>query len=286
MTKEITRWRHRPEHGDLIQSSWGDFVRWTDCEVLRGNLSLAEEGLASAMQEIAQLKAYAQETALALHRQGAEIERLRDCWSEALANVTARNQEIERLKAKLDEWHKAEAAWNWSVLQLLRQVAAGERRANEAQAILDGHRNIERPSDEPSEQLDEAHANAIATSVVQNVCELPDYTSPEDRPELLQCTVTELHSCVMQAFEQLEYDREMEVGPPGRCLAAGCAQSPMRAAFCEKHNEAIPLEDREDMVAAQRRALKSSGMSALCSHSHCRNPLPHVTGASCTIAMP
>ncbi len=97
---------------------------------LRGNLSLAEEGLASAMQEIQTLRGPGNPTQMAL-----------DAVTKPL------HIEIERLKAKRDEWYKAEAAWNWSVLQLLRQVAAGERRANEAQAILDGHRIIERPVD-------------------------------------------------------------------------------------------------------------------------------------------
>lgn len=48
-------------------------------EQLRGTLSLAEEGLAN----------YAQEN-----------QQLRECWAEALGNVTARNQEIERLQKK------------------------------------------------------------------------------------------------------------------------------------------------------------------------------------------
>lgn len=53
----------------------------------------------------------------------------------------------------------------------------------------------------------------IATRVVEAVCELPDYTSPDDQPDLLTCTVQELEHCVLRAFEQLEYDREMERGP-------------------------------------------------------------------------
>lgn len=44
-------------------------------------------------------------------------------------------------------------------------------------------------------------AEAIANQVVLNVCELPDYNSPDDRPELVMCTVKELHDCVMRAFE-------------------------------------------------------------------------------------
>jgi hypothetical protein len=53
----------------------------------------------------------------------------------------------------------------------------------------------------------------IATRVVEAVCELPDYNSPDDQPDLVMCTVQQLEHCVLQAFEQLEYDREMERGP-------------------------------------------------------------------------
>lgn len=42
----------------------------------------------------------------------------------------------------------------------------------------------------------------IATQVVQNVCELPDYNSPDDQPNLVMCTVEELHRCVMRALEE------------------------------------------------------------------------------------
>lgn len=41
----------------------------------------------------------------------------------------------------------------------------------------------------------------FAAQVIQNVCELPDYNSPDDQPDLLQCTVSELEQCVMSAFE-------------------------------------------------------------------------------------
>lgn len=42
---------------------------------------------------------------------------------------------------------------------------------------------------------------SIATQVVQNVCELPDYNSPDDQPDLVMCTVQELENCVLRAFE-------------------------------------------------------------------------------------
>jgi hypothetical protein len=47
-----------------------------------------------------------------------------------------------------------------------------------------------------------AQAEEIAAQVVRNVCELPDYTSPDDQPDLLTCTAAELHLCVMRALGQ------------------------------------------------------------------------------------
>lgn len=47
-----------------------------------------------------------------------------------------------------------------------------------------------------------AEAERIATDVVRNVCELPDYNSPDDQPDLLMCTVDQLHLCVMRALGQ------------------------------------------------------------------------------------
>lgn len=41
----------------------------------------------------------------------------------------------------------------------------------------------------------------FAAEVVREVCELSDYTSPDDQPDLLQCTVTELSACVLKTFE-------------------------------------------------------------------------------------
>lgn len=44
----------------------------------------------------------------------------------------------------------------------------------------------------------------FAAQLIQNVCELPDYTSPDNQPDLLQCTVKELESCVIRAFEHFD----------------------------------------------------------------------------------
>ncbi len=79
--------------------------------LLRGNLSLAEEGLASATQEIGQLQGqYAAANAMARAR-AEEIARLSACWAEALGNVTARNQEIERLYARWEHIRQAKLTW-------------------------------------------------------------------------------------------------------------------------------------------------------------------------------
>lgn len=44
----------------------------------------------------------------------------------------------------------------------------------------------------------------FAAQVILNVCELSDYTSPDDQPDLLQCTVKELEVCVLRAFEHFD----------------------------------------------------------------------------------
>lgn len=51
-------------------------------------------------------------------------------------------------------------------------------------------------------EMQREEAERIATNVVQRVCELPDYTSPDDQPDLLMCTVDQLHLCVMRALGQ------------------------------------------------------------------------------------
>jgi hypothetical protein len=44
----------------------------------------------------------------------------------------------------------------------------------------------------------------FATEVIRRVCELPDYTSPDNTPELLQCTITELEACILETFEHFD----------------------------------------------------------------------------------
>lgn len=80
-------------------------------DILRGNLTLAEEGLASATQEIQtrdqQLKESVDHDA-AYQR---DLARLRACWAEALANVTIRNQQIERLRTSLEQIQQQRLTW-------------------------------------------------------------------------------------------------------------------------------------------------------------------------------
>jgi hypothetical protein len=40
--------------------------------------------------------------------------------------------------------------------------------------------------------LTPAELEEAVPAIIKDVCELPDYTSPDDNPELLQCTVKEL----------------------------------------------------------------------------------------------
>lgn len=51
------------------------------------------------------------------------------------------------------------------------------------------------------EELGKNVAERLAEAVVRNVCELPGYTSPDDQPELVMCTVDELNACVVRAIE-------------------------------------------------------------------------------------
>lgn len=44
----------------------------------------------------------------------------------------------------------------------------------------------------------------FAAQVILNVCELPDYNSPDDQPDLLQCTVRQLEACILSAFEYFD----------------------------------------------------------------------------------
>jgi len=46
----------------------------------------------------------------------------------------------------------------------------------------------------------------FAAQVILNVSELSGYTSPDDQPELLQCTAAELETCVIKAFEHFDPD--------------------------------------------------------------------------------
>lgn len=57
------------------------------------------------------------------------------------------------------------------------------------------------PSSPSPSGLEPSDIEALAAVVVRDVCELPDYSSPEDQPNLIQCTVEELHVIVSGALE-------------------------------------------------------------------------------------
>jgi hypothetical protein len=41
---------------------------------------------------------------------------------------------------------------------------------------------------------------SVVASILRGVCELPGYTSPDDQPDLLQCTTAELELVVRRAL--------------------------------------------------------------------------------------
>lgn len=53
------------------------------------------------------------------------------------------------------------------------------------------------PCDPNAITLDPAKIDRIATSIVREVCELPDRNSPDDEPEMLLVTCDELHGIVI-----------------------------------------------------------------------------------------
>jgi hypothetical protein len=52
--------------------------------------------------------------------------------------------------------------------------------------------------------LSETQRQGLTGRIILNVCELSDYTSPDDQPDLLQCTVKELEACIERALEGVE----------------------------------------------------------------------------------
>lgn len=46
----------------------------------------------------------------------------------------------------------------------------------------------------------QADRDGVVADAIRNVCELGGYTSPDDQPELLQCTVSELEMCIRRAL--------------------------------------------------------------------------------------
>ncbi len=57
-----------------------------------------------------------------------------------------------------------------------------------------------RPASAPAE---EKCRNDLRARIIRNVCELPNYTSPDDQPDLLTCTVDELDACIERALDHV-----------------------------------------------------------------------------------
>lgn len=98
----------------------------------------------------------------------------------------------------------------------------------------------------------------LIEEIIRGVCELPDYNSPDDQPELLQCTVQELDAIL------------------DRCLPdeTGCSEELERLRKLEEHVERVACwinpndvyreirQTRDDIHSARearRRAVKTSG---------------------------
>lgn len=57
----------------------------------------------------------------------------------------------------------------------------------------------------------ETEAMRVANLIVRDVCELPDYTSPDDQPDLLQCTVEELQIICAQVIADAMAKRDARI---------------------------------------------------------------------------
>jgi hypothetical protein len=90
----------------------------------------------------------------------------------------------------------------------------------------------------------------FAAQVILNVCELSDYTSPDDQPDLLQCTVSELESCVIRAFEHFDSERGVPVEMTGWCAECGCGKNDPDGSVVFAH---LPLCSQSQKATAQQR---------------------------------
>jgi hypothetical protein len=54
----------------------------------------------------------------------------------------------------------------------------------------------------------------IAALIVRTVCELPGYSSPDDQPDLIMCTVQELEDAVLRALDSPSSARAIPVKVP------------------------------------------------------------------------
>ena len=67
---------------------------------------------------------------------------------------------------------------------------------------------------DPQPTAADREAREIARAIVQDICELPDFNSPDDPPDLLLCTVDELTNIALirvEAFTRRAQEREAEL---------------------------------------------------------------------------
>lgn len=61
--------------------------------------------------------------------------------------------------------------------------------------------NLLKPPDETTTEFDVVGAAKFAEEIIQRVCELPDRNSPDDEPEALVCSPSELEGCIVGVME-------------------------------------------------------------------------------------
>jgi hypothetical protein len=108
----------------------------------------------------------------------------------------------------------------------------------------------------------------LSSRIIRRVCELPDYTSPDDQPDLVMCTVNELDACIVNALEELpEIARacnsheklaaiaERFAGACKECDGKGFIEIPdtCDTSYCEDNTQTFPCEaclDIRDVLAS------------------------------------
>jgi hypothetical protein len=209
----------------------------TDNEQLRGNLSLAEDGLAAAMQELRDGG-----TLLVKYRE--EIERLRGCWSEALGNytdmTTQRDHWLEIAREKDRELELLEIERAAAIERMRTALVVAQRYLHEREFPA-GHyvRSTvdvalrEGGTAEPSEPdfSDPAGFERLAKAIGE-----PPHTTEDDFQHFLTYSGKRGQN---EADLRLAYYAGADVGPPDEAIQRQFAQliHPMEPETSEKSSE-------------------------------------------------